>query len=41
MGEAVIQCHGVLMKVAEPEETDENHKIYSKALSGGKCRDEI
>ncbi|MGN0159993.1 MAG: helix-turn-helix domain-containing protein [Lachnospiraceae bacterium] len=28
MGEAVINCHGVLMTVAEPEETDENHKIF-------------
>ena len=27
MGEAVINCHGVLMTAAEPEETDENHKI--------------
>ena len=26
MGEAVINCHGVLMTAAEPEETDENHK---------------
>ena len=28
MGEAVIHCHGVLMTAAEPEETDENHKIF-------------
>ena len=27
MGEAVINCHGVLMTAAEPEEADENHKI--------------
>ena len=27
MGEAVINCHGVLMTLAEPEETDENHII--------------
>lgn len=27
MGEAVIQCHGVLMKAAEPEEIDEKHNI--------------
>ena len=28
MGEAVIHCHGVLMTVAEPEETDEHHKMF-------------
>lgn len=28
MGEAVIHCHGVLMTAQEPEETDENHKIF-------------
>ena len=28
MGEAVVNCHGVLMKSAAPEETDENHKIF-------------
>ena len=27
MGEAVINCHGVLMTAAEPEDVDENHKI--------------
>lgn len=27
MGEAVIHCHGILLTAAEPEETDENHKI--------------
>ena len=27
MGEAVIYCHGVLMTTAEPEETNENHRI--------------
>ena len=32
MGEAVIQCHGVLMKAAEPEETDENHKIFIERI---------
>lgn len=26
--EAVISCHGVLMTSAEPEQTDENHKIF-------------
>ena len=28
MGEAVIHCHGVLLTPAQPEETDENHKIF-------------
>lgn len=32
MGEAVISCHGVLMTVAEPEETDENHKIFIEKI---------
>lgn len=28
MGEAVINCHGVLLKPESIEETDENHKIF-------------
>ncbi len=28
MGEAVINCHGVLLKPATAEETDESHKIF-------------
>ena len=28
MGEAVIHCHGVLMTAAQPEVTDDNHKIF-------------
>lgn len=28
MGEAVISCHGVLLKPAMAEATDENHKIF-------------
>lgn len=28
MGEAAIHCHGVLLKPAEAEQTDENHKIF-------------
>lgn len=28
MGEAVIQCHGVLLQPEEAEETDEEHKIF-------------
>ncbi|MGN0340075.1 MAG: helix-turn-helix domain-containing protein [Lachnospira sp.] len=32
MGEAVISCHGVLMTSAEPEESDENHKIFIEKI---------
>ena len=32
MGEAVINCHGILMTVAKPEETDENHKIFIEQI---------
>ena len=28
MGEAVIQCHGVLLQPEEAEDTDEEHKIF-------------
>ena len=28
MGEAVINCHGVLLTPAQAEETDEQHKIF-------------
>lgn len=28
MGEAAIHCHGVLLKPAQAEQTDENHKIF-------------
>ena len=28
MGEAVMQCHGILLMPCQPEETDENHKIF-------------
>ena len=28
MGEAVINCHGLLLTPAQAEETDENHKIF-------------
>ena len=28
MGEAVIQCHGILLSPCQPEETDEKHKIF-------------
>lgn len=32
MGEAVIHCHGVLLSPAQPEETDENHKIFIEGV---------
>ena len=28
MGEAVIQCHGIILTPCQAEETDENHKIF-------------
>lgn len=28
MGEAVMQCHGILLKPCQPEETDEKHMIF-------------
>jgi len=28
MGEAVIQCHGILLTSCQPEESDENHKVF-------------
>ena len=28
MGEAVIQCHGILLTPCQPEATDENHMIF-------------
>ena len=28
MGEAVIQCHGVMLAPCQPEKTDENHMIF-------------
>lgn len=32
MGEAVINCHGVLLTPAAAEETDEHHKIFIEAV---------
>lgn len=32
MGEAVIHCHGMLLSPAQPEETDENHKIFIEGV---------
>ena len=32
MGEAVIHCHGVLLTPAQPEETDEQHKIFIEGV---------
>jgi len=28
MGEAVVQCHGIILAPCQEEETDENHKIF-------------
>ena len=28
MGEAVIQCHGIILTPCQAEQTDENHKIF-------------
>lgn len=32
MGEAVINCHGVLLTPSQPEETDENHMIFIECV---------
>ena len=32
MGEAVIHCHGVQLMPAQPEETDEHHKIFIEGV---------
>ena len=32
MGEAVIHCHGILLKSCQPEEIDEEHKIYLEKI---------
>ena len=32
MGEAVITCHGVLLTPAQPEESDEQHKIFIEGV---------
>lgn len=32
MGEAVINCHGVLLTPAQAEETDENHMIFIEGM---------
>ena len=28
MGEAVVQCHGIILEPCQEEESDENHKIF-------------
>lgn len=35
MGEAAIHCHGVLLKPAQAEQTDENHKIFVERVEDG------
>lgn len=32
MGEAVISCHGVMLTPAQPEESDEQHKIFIEGV---------
>ena len=32
MGEAVIQCHGIILTPCQAEETDENHKIFIERI---------
>lgn len=32
MGEAVLSCHGILLTPAQPEETDERHKIFIEGV---------
>ena len=32
MGEAVISCHGVTLQPAQPEPSDENHKIFIECV---------
>ena len=32
MGEAVVNCHGVLLTPAQPEESDEHHKIFIEGV---------
>lgn len=33
MGEAVIQCHGIMLTPCQPEEADENHKIVVERIA--------
>ncbi len=32
MGEAVIQCHGIILKPCQAEETDENHMVFIERM---------
>ena len=32
MGEAVVHCHGVLLKPCQPEEADEDHKLHLEKI---------
>ena len=32
MGEAVIQCHGIMLKPCQAEETDESHMIFLERM---------
>lgn len=35
MGEAAVHCHGVLLKPAQAEQTDENYKIFVERVEDG------
>lgn len=35
MGEAAVHCHGVLLKPAQAEQTDEKHKIFVERVEDG------
>ena len=32
MGEAVIQCHGIMLKPCQAEKTDENHMVFIERI---------
>ena len=32
MGEAVVQCHGIILKPCQTEETDENHMVFIERI---------
>ena len=34
MGEAVIQCHGIILTPCQAEKTDENSEIHNAIVSG-------
>ena len=32
MGEAVIKCHGIMLKPCQAEKTDENHMVFIERI---------